>query len=59
MTNLLASVIGGWEMILILAVILIIFLPKRLPQFARGLGESIKEFKKASHDTGKNDARKS
>ena len=42
--------IGGMETILILAVILIIFGPKKLPEFARGLGQSIKEFKKASND---------
>ena len=50
MTILLSSILGGWEMILILAVILIIFGPKKLPEFARGLGQSIKEFKKASNE---------
>jgi len=42
--------IGGWEMVLILAVFLILFGPKKLPEFARGLGQSIKEFKKAGRD---------
>jgi sec-independent protein translocase protein TatA len=50
MTTIFAAILGGWEMILILAVILIIFGPKKLPEFARGLGQSIKEFKKASND---------
>jgi sec-independent protein translocase protein TatA len=45
----LASIIGGWEIILVLAVILLIFGPKKLPEFARGLGQSIKEFKKGAH----------
>jgi sec-independent protein translocase protein TatA len=45
-----AGILGGWEMILILAVILIIFGPKKLPEFARGLGQSLKEFKKASNE---------
>ncbi len=42
--------LGGWEMVLILAVFLILFGPKKLPEFARGLGQSIKEFKKAGRD---------
>ena len=50
MTTMFAGILGGWEMILILAVILIIFGPKKLPEFARGLGQSLKEFKKASNE---------
>lgn len=46
----LAGFIGGWELVLILAVILILFGAKRLPELARGLGQGIKEFKKASSD---------
>ena len=42
--------IGGWEVILILAVVLIMFGAKKLPELARGLGSGIKEFKKATRD---------
>lgn len=40
--------IGSWELILILFVILILFGGKRLPEFARNLGKGLREFKKAS-----------
>lgn len=41
--------IGGPELILILFVILILFGGKGLPNMARGLGRSVREFKKAAH----------
>jgi sec-independent protein translocase protein TatA len=47
---LLAGIIGGWELVLILAVILVLFGAKKLPELAKGLGQGIKEFKKASRD---------
>jgi sec-independent protein translocase protein TatA len=45
-----AGMIGGWELILILSVVLILFGAKKLPELARGLGTGIKEFKKATRD---------
>ena len=39
--------LGGGEIILILAIVLILFGAKRLPELAKGLGQGIKEFKKA------------
>ncbi|MGH8023269.1 MAG: Sec-independent protein translocase subunit TatA/TatB [Limisphaerales bacterium] len=42
--------LGGWEVVLILAVVLILFGAKRLPELARGLGSGIKEFKKATRE---------
>jgi len=41
--------LGGAEIILILAIILLLFGAKKLPEFAKGLGQGIKEFKKATH----------
>ena len=41
---------GGWEVVLILAVVLILFGAKKLPELAKGLGQGIKEFKKATTD---------
>lgn len=42
--------LGGWEIVLILAVVLILFGAKKLPELAKGLGSGIKEFKKATRD---------
>ncbi|MFW5870352.1 MAG: twin-arginine translocase TatA/TatE family subunit, partial [Candidatus Sumerlaeota bacterium] len=37
----------GWpEMVILLALALIIFGPKRLPQLSRSIGRSIRDFKK-------------
>jgi len=48
MNTLLAGFFGGWEIVLILAVVLILFGAKKLPELAKGLGQGIKEFKKAT-----------
>ena len=45
-----AAMLGGWEIVLILAVVLILFGAKKLPELAKGLGTGIKEFKKATRD---------
>ncbi len=42
--------LGGGEIILILAIVLILFGAKKLPELAKGLGQGIKEFKKAAHN---------
>ena len=42
--------LGGGEIILILAIILILFGAKKLPELAKGLGLGIKEFKKATQN---------
>lgn len=45
-----AGILGGQELLIILLIILILFGGSKLPSLARGLGQSIKEFKKASKD---------
>ena len=47
---LLAEFIGGWEVILILAVLLILVGAKKLPDLAKGLGQGIREFLKATDE---------
>jgi sec-independent protein translocase protein TatA len=50
MNIMLAGFLGGWEIVLILAVVLLLFGSKKLPELARGLGQGIKEFKKATRE---------
>ncbi|MGO9181135.1 MAG: twin-arginine translocase TatA/TatE family subunit [Candidatus Limnocylindrales bacterium] len=41
-----------WHIVLLLAVLLVIFGPKRLPEIGKNLGESIREFRKATTEFG-------
>ena len=50
METVLAFSLGGPEIILILAVILIFFGAKRIPELARGLGKGLREFKDATKE---------
>jgi len=49
------SSIGTTEWLVIALIILLLFGGKKIPELFRGLGESIKEFKKASKDSDKKD----
>lgn len=42
--------IGAQELMIILVIILLLFGAKKLPELARGLGKSMKEFKKATQE---------
>jgi sec-independent protein translocase protein TatA len=44
--------IGPGELILILAVILVVFGPGKLPEIGAAVGRSFREFRKATTDTG-------
>lgn len=47
-TPLLAMSMPGWpEIVFILVIVLLLFGAKKLPELARGLGQSLGEFKKA------------
>jgi sec-independent protein translocase protein TatA len=42
---------GHWEIILILVVVLLLFGAKRLPGMAKGVGQAIREFRRAVRGT--------
>lgn len=42
--------LGGGEVFVILFVILMLFGAKKIPELARGMGQGIKEFKKATRE---------
>ena len=50
MNTIFAWALGGTEVVLILAVVLILFGAKKIPELAKGMGQGIKEFKKATRE---------
>ena len=45
--NLLMSMPGGTEMIMILLVVVVLFGGKKIPELAKGLGKGMRDFKEA------------
>lgn len=46
-----AGFIGGYEWILIVVAVLLLFGGKKIPELAKGLGKGIRDFKKATEDS--------
>jgi len=51
MNTILLGMIGGQEILLILLVVLLFFGGRKIPELMRGLGQGIREFKKAANDS--------
>lgn len=47
------SSIGTTEWLIIAFIVLLLFGGKKIPEFFKGLADAVKEFKKASKDTNK------
>ncbi|MEK7497870.1 MAG: twin-arginine translocase TatA/TatE family subunit [Patescibacteria group bacterium] len=45
--------IGPTELIIVAVVVVLLFGGKKIPEFFKGLGDAVKEFKKASRDPEK------
>jgi len=44
---------GPWQIILIVLVVLLLFGGRKIPELMKGLGQGMKEFKKATKDEAK------
>ena len=42
--------LGGWEWVIVILAVLLLFGAKKIPELANGLGTGIKEFKKATKE---------
>ena len=42
--------LGGTELMVLFVIILLIFGPSQIPKMARGLGQAMREFRKAQHE---------
>ena len=45
-----AGFLGGWEWLIVILAVLLLFGAKRIPELAKGLGSGIKEFKKTARE---------
>ncbi|WP_314235537.1 twin-arginine translocase TatA/TatE family subunit [Capnocytophaga sputigena] len=50
MLSIFLGVVGPWQIIIIVALILLLFGGKKIPELMRGLGSGIREFKDAAKD---------
>jgi sec-independent protein translocase protein TatA len=50
MNTAILGVLTMWEVVLLVALVMLLFGAKKLPELARGLGQSIKEFKKSTSE---------
>ena len=50
MNVMLAAFLGGWDWVIVILAVLLLFGAKKIPELARGLGTGIKEFKKATRE---------
>lgn len=50
----LLGVVGPWQIVLVVVIVLLLFGGKKIPELMRGLGSGIKEFKDASKGEDKN-----
>lgn len=48
MNGMILGVIGPWQGIIILVVVVLLFGGKKIPELMKGLGQGVKEFKNAS-----------
>jgi sec-independent protein translocase protein TatA len=48
--------LGGQEMIILLVIILVLFGGAKIPQMMRGMGEGMREFRKATRDDEEEEA---
>ena len=48
--SIIAGIVGPWQIILIVFVALLLFGGRKIPELMKGLGEGMKEFKKATRE---------
>lgn len=47
--------IGVWQIVVIVLLVLLLFGGRKIPELMRGVGQGMKEFKKATSDTSDDD----
>ena len=58
MLSIFLGVVGPWQVVIIVALILLLFGGKKIPELMRGLGTGIREFKDATKENNDTDKQK-
>ncbi|MCF6184780.1 MAG: twin-arginine translocase TatA/TatE family subunit [Bacteroidales bacterium] len=48
-----SGIVGPWQIVLIVAIVVLLFGGKKIPELMKGLGQGMKEFKNATKDKDK------
>lgn len=48
--SIILGIMGPWQIVLILVIIVLLFGGKKLPELMKGIGQGMKEFKKATKE---------
>jgi len=56
--TILLGFVGPWQVVLIVAIILLMFGGKKIPELMKGLGKGMKEFKQATKEDEESDDKK-
>ena len=56
--NIFLGMVGPWQVVIIVALILLLFGGKKIPELMRGLGTGIREFKDATKENNDTDKKK-
>lgn len=57
-SNLFWGITGHWEIILIILVVVILFGGRKIPELLKGVGQGMKEFKKATKEEEESNEKK-
>ena len=58
MLSIFLGLVGPWQVVIIVALILLLFGGKKIPELMRGLGTGIREFKDATKENNDTDKKK-
>jgi sec-independent protein translocase protein TatA len=53
--SILLGMIGPWQIVIIIAVVILLFGAKKIPELMKGVGKGIREFKDATKDESDDD----
>lgn len=58
MSTILLGVIGPWQIVIILVIILLLFGGRKIPELMKGLGKGVSEFKKGAKEAEEDEKKK-